>query len=186
MQLKMIPRSAAKKSEALRLRRAGYIPAVIYSQGRVGETISVKEEEYSSFLRTLPQGRLPTTVVTLTDENGQSRRAIIKDIQYNPVTYAVITLDFQELHDDQEINVKIPIECTGVADCVGIKQGGVMRQVIRHVKVCCLPKDMPAFFNLDISALSMRQSLRLSNLQWPEGVRPLADLNEVTVAIVKR
>lgn len=186
MNIKLTTRSAARKCEALQLRRAGYIPAVLYSKGLIGENVAVKSEEFSVFLRNLPKGRLPTTILMLTDPQGRERRAIIKDIQYNVVNYQVIALDFEELHDNRHVNVNVPIECSGVVDCIGIKLGGVLRQVIRQVRVRCLPRDIPEFFNLDVTDLAMRQSRRLSDLSWPDGVRPLADLNEVAVAIVKR
>lgn len=186
MKLKLTRRSAARKSEAKQLRRAGYIPAVLYSQGNVGENIAVESVAFGALLRHLPKGRLPTSVILLVDDEGRERRAIVKDIQYDVVSYAVTTLDFEELHDDRPVNVKVPIECVGVADCSGIKLGGVLRQVIRHVRIRCLPRDIPEFFTLDVADLSMRQSRKLADLKWPEGVRPLADLNEVAVAIVKR
>ncbi len=71
-------------------------------------------------------------------------------------------------------------------DCVGVKLGGVLRQVIRHVRVRCFPKDMPTFFELDISELGLKQSKRFSDIEIPKTVRPLVDLNEVVAVIVKR
>lgn len=186
MKLQLTNRSAKRKSEAKKLRREGYIPAVIYSKGEAGETVSVKKEEFSTFLRHLEKGRLPTTVLTLASSSGKDRKAIIKDIQYNVVNYEVISLDFEELHDDRPVNIKVPVECQGGAECIGVKLGGVLRQVIRHVRVRCLPRDIPSVFTLDVTNLDMRQSRRLSDIAWPETVRPLADLNEVAVVIVKR
>jgi large subunit ribosomal protein L25 len=186
MKLTSITRSAQKKSEAQKLRRSGYIPAVLYSQGKIGDNIAVKSDEFKALLRNLPQGRLPTTIVTLVDADGRERRAIVKDIQYNIVSYDIITLDFEELHDKRPVNIKVPIECVGVADCVGVKLGGVLRSVIRHVRVRCLPEAIPDVFFLDVTDLAMRQSRRLAEIKWPENVRPLADLNEVAVVIAKR
>ena len=85
-----------------------------------------------------------------------------------------------------KINVNIPIECTGIAESVGIKQGGVLRQVIRHVRVRCLPKDIPDSFELDIRELTLKQSKRLSDLVIPSHIQPLKGLNEVVAVIVKR
>ncbi len=87
---------------------------------------------------------------------------------------------------DLRSNGKIPIECTGVIDCAGIKLGGVLRQVIRTLRVQCLPKDMPEVFELDIKALSMKDSRKLKELDIPSTVRPLVKLNEVCVVIAKR
>jgi large subunit ribosomal protein L25 len=185
MKLSVTDRSS-KKNEAKRARREGKIPAVIYSQGNEAETIAVDAEQFASCLREVQRGHLPTTRFSLEDNAGKVRNAIIKDIQYHPVTYQVLHLDFEELLEDVSVNVRVPLEFTGVADCVGVKQGGVLRQVIRHLKVQCLPKYMPSKFIIDVKDLELKQSKKLNTIQFGEGVRPLARLDEVAVVIVKR
>jgi large subunit ribosomal protein L25 len=186
MKLQVKKRAAEKKSEAKKLRREGFIPAVLYVKEKAGETFSVKTAEFDSFLRHVRPGHLPTSIFTLVDEEGRERRVLVKDIQYNVVNYQVTHLDFEELLEQHKINVKIPIECTGQIECVGIKLGGVLRQVIRHVRIRCLPKDIPSFFELDVRELGLRQSKRLSDILFPETVRPLMNMNEVVAVIVKR
>jgi large subunit ribosomal protein L25 len=186
MNLQIVKRSKNKKSEVRQLRRDGHIPAVLYVRETEGQFFSIRSSEFSGFLRNVKPGHLPTTLFTLVDEQGKKRKAIIKDIQYNITTYDVIHLDFEELSDNVPVNVKVPIECTRVADCIGVKLGGVLRQVIRHLRVRCLPKDIPSFFTLDVASLDQRQSKRLSDLEIPNTVKPLVDLNVVAVAIVKR
>lgn len=186
MKLKSIKRAAKTKSEVKKLRREGYIPAVLYVREKDGETIAIPANEFGSFLRQVKPGHLPTSIFNLIDDQGKERRVVIKDIQYEVTTYAVSHLDFEELIADHKINVKVPIECIGQADCVGIKLGGVLRQVIRHVRVRCLPKDLPSVFELDVRELGITQTKRLSDIDIPNTVRPLVDLNEVVAVIVKR
>lgn len=186
MQLKIKLRSAKIKNEGKKLRREGMIPAVLYSNGKEGEVISVSKAEFAKALQQIEKGRLSTTKFSLVDDNGAERQAIVKDIQYDITTYDIIHLDFKELHSDITVNVRVPIECTGIVDCVGIKLGGVLRQVIRFVLVNCLPKDIPECFKMDISALALKDAKRLKDIQFPQGVVPKARLNEVAVAIVKR
>jgi large subunit ribosomal protein L25 len=186
MKLHTVKRTANSKSEVNKLRREGFIPAVLYVKGKSGDTLAIKATEFSAYLRQVKSGHLPTTIFTLVDDHGKERRVVIKDIQYNVTNYHVTHLDFEELLADQKINVKIPIECTGQVDCVGIKLGGVLRQVIRHVRVRCLPKDLPTLFELDIRELGLKQTKRLKDLAIPKTVSPLVDLNEVVAVIVKR
>jgi large subunit ribosomal protein L25 len=186
MKLKTMKRTGESKSEVKKLRREGYIPAVLYVKGKNGETVAINANEFSAYLRNVKSGHLPTTIFTLVDDKGAERRAVIKDIQYEITTYNVTHIDFEELVPDHKVNIKVPIECTGQVDCIGIKLGGVLRQVIRHVRVRCLPKDVPSFFELDVRELGLRQSKRLKDLQIPKSVRPLVDLNEVVAVIVKR
>lgn len=186
MELNIKKRDRKSKSEAKQFRRSRKIPAVIYQRGKDAENIVVDQNEFSQLLRHIKQGRLSTSVFTLKDENGASRRAILKDIQYEITTYDVVHLDFEELNDKTPVNVKVPIECVGIVDCIGIKLGGVLRQVIRNVRVRCLPKDIPEAFELDVKSLAQRESKRLKDLSIPNTIRPLVDLNEVAVVIVKR
>lgn len=186
MKLQTVKRAAKTKSEINELRREGMIPAVLYVRGQVGETLAVKAADFNAFLRSVKSGHLPTTIFVLVDEKGAERKVVVKEIQYNIINYSVIHLDFEGLVEDQKINIKVPIECIGQVECVGVKQGGVLRQVLRHIRVRCLPKDIPSHFDLDVSALAMRQTKKLKDLDIPEQVCPLVNVNEVVVTIVKR
>jgi large subunit ribosomal protein L25 len=186
MKLQTLKRPAEKKREVNRLRREGFIPAVIYRRGQAAENISVSTTEYNSLLRNVESGRLSTKVFTLFNENGVSRKAVLKEVQYNVINYEVIHLDFEELHEDESLTVKIPIECVGIADCKGIKLGGALRQPIRYVRVKCLPKDIPDAFFLDIKDMALYDTRKISDLPIPESVKPMAKMNEVAVVIVKR
>ena len=186
MKLKIFQRNAERKGDVKKVRREGEIPAALYVREKPTETIKIDKHEFISLLRQIKPGRLSTTKFTLIDENGKERFAIVKDIQYHVTDYSVIHLDFEELLDDVKVNVNIPIECTGVADCPGIKLGGTLRQVIRHLRVECLPKYIPEYFELAVKSLGVRGAKRLKDLEIPTEVRPLADLNEVSVVIAKR
>lgn len=185
MKLHYEKRVAAKKSESKQLRRAGRIPAVIYSLGKEGESLSVCSSEFETLQRQVPKGRLSTTVFTLSD-GAHQRKAILKEIQYDPTSYRIIALDFEELHPNTPISLRVPIEFSGVVECQGTKLGGVLRQVIRQVRVRCQPEQIPASFVLDVRHLGLKQTLRLSDIKWPEGVHPVANLEEVAVVVAKR
>jgi large subunit ribosomal protein L25 len=185
MKLTTKPRTGEKKSDIKQIRREGDIPAVIYSAKTQPEKLIITGPEFGAILRGVKPGQLPTTVFTLND-GKKERRAIIKDIQYHLTSYRVSHIDFEELSDNVLVSVKVPINCTGIADCQGIKLGGFLRQVIRHVKVECLPKHIPSEFMIDVRDLGMRQSKRLKDLVLPAGVKLLCAAEEVIVVIAKR
>lgn len=185
MKLAVKPRLGEKKKDVKDIRREGNIPAIIYFSKGQPEKLIVDGTEFKAVLRGMKPGQLPTTVFTLSDGNKE-RRAIIKDIQYHLTSYVVSHIDFEELIDDVPVNIKVPVNCIGVMDCVGIKLGGFLRQVVRHVKVQCLPKNIPAEFSIDVRDLGIRQSKRMKDVELPAGVRPLASLEEVLVVIAKR
>ncbi len=185
MKLTAKMREKAKKKDAKRIRRIGDVPAVLYALGKPSEMLTVDGKEFKALLRNVKTAHLSTTKITL-DVEGKKRTVLVKEIQYHPTTYNVLHLDFEELSDNVSVKVNVPINCIGVMDCAGIKLGGVLRQVIRQVRVRCLPKFIPEAFNVDVKDLGITQSLRLSDLKIPEGVSPLAKLEEVVVVIAKR
>jgi len=185
MKLAVKQRVSEKKKDTKEIRREGNVPAILYSSQVEPEKLIVDGSEFKTILRQLKPGQLPTTVFTLSG-GKKERRAIIKDIQYHLTTYVVSHIDFEELIDNVPVSVKVPINCVGVIDCVGVKLGGFLRQVVRHVKVECLPKHIPAEFIVDVKDLGVRQSRRLRDLTIPSGVKPLASPEEVLVVIAKR
>lgn len=178
-------RGAAKKSEIKQLRREGKVPVILYSPGRPNRQLVIDTAEFKALLRSMKPGHLPTTVFTLVIDSKEVK-AIVKDIQYKLTTYDVAHIDFEELVDDVLVSVKVPVQCIGIAECVGIKAGGFLRQVSRHVKVECLPKNVPTEFVVDVAGLGIKQAKRIADIQMPTGVKPLAKMDEVVVVIAKR
>lgn len=186
MKLTLSKRAAKKKSELTQMRRLGDIPAVIYEpKKKIGEKVFVKGVDFDAILRQLKKGYLPTMIFEL-DYEGKLRKAIVKDIQYHPTTYRVLHLDFQPLIDDTEVDVKIPLTCLGEADCIGIKLGGFLRYIKRHIKVRCFPSDLPTDFKIDIRNMEIGHSKKVSDIKLGEGIRPLFGTNEIVLTIAKR
>jgi large subunit ribosomal protein L25 len=185
MKLTVQVRASTKKSDTKQIRREGKIPAILYSAGQQNVQLILSSDEMGAILRQMKPGHLGTTVFHL-KLDGKEKRAIIKDIQYQLTTYHVSHIDFEELFDDVPVSVKVPIQCIGVAECVGVKLGGFLRQIIRHVRVECLPKHIPANFLVDVQDLGIKQSKKLSDISIPQGVKPLAKMDEVVVVVSKR
>jgi len=186
MKLNINLRPTEKKRDSKRLRREGFVPAVVYGSKTEAKNITLSENEFQSVLRKVQKGRLSTTVFTLQVEKGKPIQAVIKDIQYHPTTYRILHLDFEELQDNVPVKINVPIEFSGVGDCAGVKQGGVLRQVTRNLRVACLPKDIPSCFIIDVKNLGVKQHKRLSEIELPETIRPVGSLDEVAVVVAKR
>ncbi len=186
MKLSLKKRAGATKSEIKTLRREGNIPAILYGSEKHPEKIVVPGVEFQTILRQLKlkSGHLATTVFEL-ELDGVAKKALVKDIQYHPATYAIEHLDFILLSDGKHVSINVPIQVLGAADCPGIKLGGTLRQVIRTMKVSCLPADIPKEFQVDIRELGLDQSKRLSEIAIPSNVRPMARMNEVAIVIAK-
>lgn len=185
MKLHAKKRAGEKKSDIKQIRRDGDIPGIIYSPTTSAEQIKVNGAEFETVLRGIKPGMLATTIFKLDLEN-KTVDAIVKDIQYELTTYKVIHLDFEQLNKDVPVTVNVPVNCVGISDCAGVKQGGFLRQVIRFIRVRCLPKDIPQQFAVDVRDLGLGKSFRLSHIAMPAGVKPLAATDEVIVVVTKR
>lgn len=185
MKLSIFERKAEKKSDTKKIRREGKIPAILYGLSQPPRLICLKGSEMQSILRSLQPQLLATTVFELL-EGEKAHRALVKEIQYHPTSYAIEHIDFMILSDSVPVTVNVPIQIHGAMECVGVKLGGFIRHVIRSLKVKCFPRDLPKEFILNVQNLDLAGVLRLSDLAIPEGVRPLAKMNEVAVVIAKK
>jgi len=185
MKLSVSKRAGEKKSELTELRFKGDIPAVIYKPGQLSEKVTVIGSEFAAVIRGLKRGYLPTTIFEM-EINGKDCRLIVKDIQYHPTTYQILHLDFLILEDKTTVDVKVPVIFDGEAECVGVKLGGFVRQVIYHVRVRCFPQDIPPEFKLDIKGLNVGEAMRVSDVKINDSVRSLIPEKEIIVVIAKR
>ncbi len=175
-----------EKKDTKKLRLLNNVPAVVYAKGKENENIYLDQAELNKRLVTLKPGELATSIFTLKGEN-ETFKAMVKDIQYLVTSYNIAHIDFMRLDEKKYISANIPIVFTGINECKGVKQGGNFRQVIRTMKVKCLPKDLPKQFVIDISEMELGQVKRLSDIKLPKGVESISKrLNEVIVAITKR
>ena len=185
MKLTAHKRDVKRKSLIKEIRRNGDIPAVCYGIDCDPQSVFIQGEEFHSALRKIEPNHLSTTVFKL-HIDGKDHKAVVKDIQYDVTRYRVQHVDFLILSGDKPVNVNVPLAFSGLVECPGIKLGGVLRQVIRSVKVRCLPKDIPYHFDIDVSKMNAGDSRRLSEITMPENVRPLASMEQVAVVIAKQ
>ncbi|SPN74057.1 General stress protein CTC,50S ribosomal protein L25/general stress protein Ctc,ribosomal protein L25, Ctc-form,Ribosomal L25p family [Chlamydia serpentis] len=185
MELIVTSRKTGKKSFLKKIRQQGGIPAVLYSGGKSLANITVDALVFKKFLSNLESGALSSTVFSLSYE-GRKIKALVKDIQYQITTYDVIHLDFEELIEDRSVKLNIPIRCINAVDCIGVKLGGSLRQIIRSVRVVCKPKDIVPFLELDVQAVGLSQTRKLSDIKIPSGIEPITPLKEVAITVSRR
>ena len=117
----------------------------------------------------LENERFYSTILNLR-VGDQTQAAILKDVQRHPFKNAIVHIDFQRVEDNEKIRISIPLHFKGEAVSPGVKsQGGIVSHMRNEVEVTCLPKDLPEFIEVDISGLSLNESIHLSQLKIPDG-----------------
>ena len=174
-----------KGKSVKKLRRVGFIPAVIYGQGKAGLSIKIPEKK---FLETIKGHSTENLIVTLklSDQNNEGISALIRDVQMDPLKDTVIHVDFQEVSLKQKIRTKVRVESLGTP--VGVAQeGGILECTLREVEIECLPMNIPEVLTVDVSNLKLGTSLCVRDIVSPEGVEILTakDISVFSVAMPK-
>lgn len=178
--LEVSPRESTGKSVAKKLRRAGEIPAIVYGAGKDPVPISVDTKAVSDFITKSEHGIRSIFLLKLKGRD-QQRHTMIKDLQIDPITRRIQHIDFVRVMLDEVVRVHVPIHHVGTA--VGQKMGGMLDFQVRELYVECLPTVIPDEFVIDITPLEVNHFYRVSDLQIPEGVKVLDDMERVVVSV---
>jgi len=178
--LKVERRTGTGKSVARKLRQGGRIPAIVYGEG---EPIPVAADP-KSLLKALRTEAGENVILNLTivDTDEVTRKAMVKGVQVDPVSGIVLHADFLAISMERPIEVGVPVDLMGVAR--GVKEeGGIVEQILRELKVKCLPSAIPDRIQLDISTLSIGDVVHVKDLAIPGGVELLTDREQVVVTV---
>jgi len=173
-------REGTGKQLAKRLRRNGVVPAVLYG-GAKPEAVTVDPR---AVLRIIMGHEGSTQLLTLAFE-GESgtRMAIIRDMQFDPVSEDLLHVDLQEVRADRAITVRVAVHPVGEA--AGVRdQKGILNIVLHELEISCLPTMIPQRIDVDVSALMIGNVLTVADLRAPEGVRILNTPDQAVVTVV--
>ena len=146
LKLKAKLRQGTGKAFAKKLRRNGEIPCVIYGHGEQAISACVSGKDFEDLIKGNPYG---VGIVNLEIKDKETFWSIIKYIQRDPISEAVLHIDFHHLHKGEKITVDIPVKATGVP--VGEKEGGILEQVTHEVRIKVLPSNITPVFSVDVS-----------------------------------
>ena len=164
------PREGTGKGVNRKLRAAGRIPAVVYGKKRDPRALSLDPAALEKLLRGSGAGL--NTLIDLSVE-GRTDTVLVKELQRHPVKGAFLHVDFYQVDLTRKITVSVPIHFVGKAH--GVEFGGILDHPLREIEVECLPRAIPEFVEVDVSALEIGQSIHVSELRLPEGVEVKTD-----------
>ena len=165
-----------KKTNALR--RAGFMPAVLYGDGVLSQAIKVSSRNFEKVLKEAGESTLVSLKVDETLYN-----VLIHDISRDPLRGTPVHADFYAVRMDKEIRVKVPLEFLGESPAVK-NDGGILVKVLQELEVEALPKDLPHVLQVDLSGLVVLESkFKVGDIRLPDGVRIIADPEDVILLV---
>ncbi len=169
-------RAAGGSRAARRLRRESRVPGVVY--GGEGEPVSFDADARELRHALASSG----AVLDLSVDGAKPTPVVLKEAQRDPVRGATVHIDLLRVRLDQAIHAVVPLELRGVDDAPGVKEGGVLEQVVRELNVEALPTAIPESVVHEIGELQIGETIALGAVVMPEGVTLLDDVEDVVVA----
>ncbi|MFQ5895174.1 MAG: 50S ribosomal protein L25 [Nitrospinota bacterium] len=167
------------KGPSRALRREGGVPAVVYGQ-REPLPIAVDPRVLERLLAT-EGGEHALLQLDLPGERPGERKAIVKELQRDPVKPRFLHVDFLEVRMDRAVRVDVPILLRGEAP--GVKAGGVLSQQLRALAIECLPGLIPRAIEVDIGGLELGDTVHVRDISMPEGVEAVVDPDEPVASV---
>ena len=167
IEFKATKRDAQGTGASRRLRHAGQVPGIIYGGAADALAITMDHNELYHLLR---KEAFHASVLSI-EVDGAKQNAVLRDVQWHPFKQQVLHLDFQRIAAGEKMHLKVPLHFVGADVAPAVKLGGCMiSHTINEIDVECLPKDLPEFVEVDLSALEVGQSVHVSQLKLPAGV----------------
>jgi large subunit ribosomal protein L25 len=179
LEIQVDARNAGTKRDARRLRRSGKIPGILYGPKTQAVALELNTKEFSSRVAGLEGShlvRLKSGSAALAE-----KVALVKEMQYHPISGDVMHADLYEVDLSAKIQVHVPLHFVGKA--AGVVRGGILQPIVREIEVECFPLDIPEFFNVDVSALDIGDSIHIEDLPMPQGVTAIYESNYAMVTV---
>jgi large subunit ribosomal protein L25 len=178
--LKAKTRHEKGKNSAHRIRAQGRIPAVLYGGGGDSLMVDLDLKEFTHLVHGRT-GEHAIVQLNVEDDPEWDTPAMLKDVQHHPVRGRVLHADFQRIRLDERIRTQVPVVLSGQS--AGEREGGVLDQTLREVDVECLALEVPEQFELDVTELTMGDSIHVHAIKAPEGVAILTDPDRTIASV---
>jgi large subunit ribosomal protein L25 len=169
--LKAAPRADFGSRSSRRMRRDGVVPGVVYAGGKEAKPFQVSERDVRVLFG---EG---AALFDLEIEGSKAVPVVVKEQQHHPVRGSIQHLDLMQVKLDEAIQAEVAIELEGVDDAPG-----VLEHVTREITIEALPTEIPDNITVDVSSMEVNETLQLSAVTVPDGVKFVAeDPEEITI-----
>ncbi|MEO7603310.1 MAG: 50S ribosomal protein L25/general stress protein Ctc [Sphingomicrobium sp.] len=173
-------RDRAGKGASRALRRDGRVPAVIYGEKKEPLAIHVEEKLLHKMLRT---GHFMNSVI-MVDVGGKPNRTLPKAVDFHPVSSRPIHVDFLRIGEHTKVTVAVPVRFDNDEASPGLKRGGVLNVVQHEIELVCDAASIPEALHIDLTGLEIGDSIHISQVKLPDGVKPSIEDRDFTVATI--
>ena len=173
-------RAPGTKNDARRLRALGRLPAVLYGANKPAVALALDPKPLEAVLNSESSHN---KILSLKVAGGETASAVLQDWLHDPVSGALLHVDFRRIALDQKLRTQVPVHAVGEAKGVKV-QGGIFEFVLREVEVECLPSDIPERIDADVSELVIGKNLRVRDLVVDPKVRIVSSPDKVVAHIV--
>ncbi|MDH3999285.1 MAG: 50S ribosomal protein L25/general stress protein Ctc [Desulfuromonadales bacterium] len=180
--LNVEPRVRMGKGGSRKVRRDGLVPAVVYGKGM--EPCSIRLEA-KALQQAIATDAGWNTLITLNGDGPFNDKVVIlKDMKVHAIRREMLHVDFHAIDLSQNISVMVPVQPQGKA--LGVIEGGTLQLVRHELQVSCLPENIPTSIEIDVTALSVGDSVHINEVALPEGVESHHDVNFTVLTVVGR
>ncbi|MBC2836418.1 50S ribosomal protein L25/general stress protein Ctc [Paragemmobacter straminiformis] len=173
-------RTGTGKGAARQARREGYVPGIVYGDGKEPSPINLN---YNYLLKRLRQGRFLQTLFNLKIEGGEEVHVICRGVQRDVVKDLPTHVDFMRIHDESRINLFIHVNFDNAAASPGIKRGGTLTVVRAEVELEVLAGDIPDHITVDLTGRQIGDVIHIEDVALPAGAKPTINRNFVIAKI---
>jgi len=179
--LKAQVRKTTGNGPARALRREGRIPAVLYGPKTDSMLLSIDLKEFEQIVK---KANIGSVLLNLQIQNGKTltRPAMIKELQTHPPTGAFLHVDFYEIDMQRKITASVPVVTRG--KCEGLEEGGLLQIVRREIEMFCLPTAIPESIEVDISGLTIGDSIHVREIALPGDVELPEDIDFTVITVL--
>jgi len=173
-------RTGKGKGPAYQARLKGLVPAVVYGGDTAPENVTV---EYRALERQYQTGSFTTRLLML-DVAGKKTRVIPRAVQIDPVTDRPVHVDFMRLGEGAKVRLDIPVHFRNQGESPGLKKGGVLNIVRHEIELLCPAENIPEELVIDLTGLDIHDSVHISAIKLPEGVKPIIRERDFTICSI--
>ena len=182
LKLSVTPRVQTGRSSSRRMRKANQVPAILYGKHTPPETLAIDGPEFSRLIKVIAGSA--ALVELERKDKPEKALSFLQEIQRDPMTDKYLHVDFREVKADEKFEIRVKLHLAG--ESFGVKnQSGVLETPTYTLRIRCLPKDLPPFIEVDVTALKVGETIHVGEIKAMPGVEFLDDKSQPVVSCVE-